>query len=443
MRLWICKAERCWARGLCLPEGWEWTSDPERADVIFYCGEGIPPPNLPQGSAGLWWLEVNEAPAGVSWQRVLEALGSDGLVKFTLRMRRGDEERERVLAVSGLRNRSLPNAWKVYRWKRRRVLEVALKWVAQVGAEAWWAQAKPRSSLTRSAAARPRPALWLNGLHRALVTAPRRLFFSSSPLHWQLILAPWQDGKVLWQEMQRIVPPHDRFWADPCLVEWKGERLVFVEEKVYAQGKGRIALLRLDAMGKTIEHTVVLEQPFHLSYPLVFEAEGEWWMVPESAQAGRVDLYRALDFPYRWVREQTLMEGNFVDATPVQFNGRWWLFCAVRDGSGAALEELWLFSAEQLSGPWRPHRANPLWMDIRQARPAGRLFRLNGEWIRPAQDSAMRYGHAVRLQRVLEWTEEVYREETREVLLPVPPFQAMHTFSVAGGWVMLDGWARS
>ncbi len=436
MRLWLCGSRRCWARGVQLPEGWEWATDAETADVIF-CGKGTPPPDAPQGSAGLWWLEVNEAPSGMSWQQVLEALGSDGLVKFTLRMRRGKEERQRLLAVSGLRNRSLPNAWRVYRWKRRRALEVALKWAAQAGTEAWWAQAQPGSSPIRTAA-RPRPALWLKGLHQALATAPRRLF-ASPPLHWQLILAPWRNGQVLWQEMQRITPPADRFWADPCLVEWKGERLVFVEEKVYAQGKGRIALLRLDAEGRVIEHTVVLERPFHLSYPLVFEAEGEWWMVPESAQAGRVDLYRALDFPYHWRWERTLLEGDFVDATPVQFNGRWWLFCARRDGSGAALEELWLFSAEQLIGPWRPHRANPLWMDIRQARPAGRLFRWNGEWIRPAQDSALRYGHAVRLQRVLEWTEEVYREETREVLLPAPPFQAMHTFSVAGEWVMLDG----
>lgn len=437
MRLWLCGSRRCWARGVQLPEGWEWATDAETADVIFYCGKGTPPPDAPQGSAGLWWLEVNEAPSGVSWQQVLEALGSDGLVKFTLRMRRGKEERQRLLAVSGLRNRSLPNAWRVYRWKRRRALEVALKWAAQAGTEAWWAQAQPGSSPIRTAA-RPRPALWLKGLHQALVTAPRRLF-ASPPLHWQLILAPWRNGQVLWQEMQRITPPADRFWADPCLVEWKGERLVFVEEKVYAQGKGRIALLRLDATGRLIEHTVVLERPFHLSYPLVFEAEGEWWMVPESAQAGRVDLYRALDFPYHWRWERTLLEGDFVDATPVQFNGRWWLFSARRDGSGAALEELWLFSAKQLSGPWQPHRANPLWMDIRQARPAGRLFRWNGEWIRPTQDSALRYGHAVRLQRVLEWTEEVYREETREVLLPAPPFQAMHTFSVAGEWVMLDG----
>ena len=47
---------------------------------------------------------------------------------------------------------------------------------------------------------------------------------------------------------------------------------------------------------------IVLDEPFHLSYPQVFQWQGAWYMTVESAGARRVSLYRATDFPLRWER---------------------------------------------------------------------------------------------------------------------------------------------
>ena len=53
----------------------------------------------------------------------------------------------------------------------------------------------------------------------------------------------------------------------------------------------------------------VIEEPYHLSYPFLFEFEGELYMIPEKARATRVDLYRCVAFPYQWELVKTLIEG--------------------------------------------------------------------------------------------------------------------------------------
>ena len=45
--------------------------------------------------------------------------------------------------------------------------------------------------------------------------------------------------------------------------------------------------------------SVVLREPFHLSYPQVFEWDGAIYMVPESRQDAAVHLYVAEAFPTR------------------------------------------------------------------------------------------------------------------------------------------------
>jgi len=45
---------------------------------------------------------------------------------------------------------------------------------------------------------------------------------------------------------------------------------------------------------------IVLDEPYHLSYPYVFEWQGDYYMVPESYQVNSILLYRAVNFPTDW-----------------------------------------------------------------------------------------------------------------------------------------------
>ena len=72
---------------------------------------------------------------------------------------------------------------------------------------------------------------------------------------------------------------------------------------------------------------VVIEKDYHLSYPFLFEWEGQCYMMPETAENRTIELYLAVEFPNRWTLDRVLMDGLYaVDATLVFHNGRYWMF---------------------------------------------------------------------------------------------------------------------
>ena len=140
------------------------------------------------------------------------------------------------------------------------------------------------------------------------------------------------------------------------------------EEYPYATNKGVIGCLAAgEALG---EPRVVLEESFHLSYPLVLRHKGAIFMLPEMSAACRVQLYRADPFPDRWLPDAVLLEDcRLADATPVLHEGRWWLFATANEDCGSSWDQLHLFHAPDLLGPWTPHAGNPVLIDAGAARP--------------------------------------------------------------------------
>ena len=189
----------------------------------------------------------------------------------------------------------------------------------------------------------------------------------------------------------------------------------------------------------------MLERDHHLSYPFVFEHDGAIYLLPETGEAGRVELYRAVEFPGRWRLDRVLLEGlTAVDATLyIEQDGLLWLFANVITGPGDR-GELWLHSAPSLDGPWRPHPQNPIVTDPGSARPAGRLFTRDGVLVRPAQDCSRRYGEAVVLCRVDVLTPDTYRETPIGRIEPdwMPGIEGTHTSTFDSRYECLDGCRR-
>ena len=234
-----------------------------------------------------------------------------------------------------------------------------------------------------------------------------------------------------------------RFYADPFPVVWRGRMFLFVEEFEHALGKGVISAVEFGPHGPLGRPQRVLERPVHLSYPNVFERDGEMWMIPESGAAGTIDLYRALDFPLRWTLDRKLVGGVFAsDATLVEQDGRWWMFATVQDGGGAFSDALWLWSAPDFRGPWTAHRRNPVLIDIATARPAGRMFRRNGALYRPVQDCRAGYGAALGFARVDRLDEDGFAQSVERIVRPGGadwPGRRLHSYNAAGGFEFIDG----
>lgn len=208
-----------------------------------------------------------------------------------------------------------------------------------------------------------------------------------------------------------IYPPPDRFWADPFIVSTTTGHCVFVEELPYATGKGHIAVLELDRDGTLLDSRKVLERPYHLSYPFVFEWKGSLYMLPESGQNRTVELYRCVAFPDQWVLDRVLLwDVRAADATLVKHEGWWWMFMTQETPGRSIHEDLYLYRAETPLGPYEPHSGNPVKTGMRGTRPAGALFAKEGVLHRPAQDCSRVYGEAIVLQRVDELSLNAFRE---------------------------------
>jgi hypothetical protein len=243
------------------------------------------------------------------------------------------------------------------------------------------------------------------------------------------------------ERLHCLVPPRDRDWADPFVVEHDGRRFIFFEELPYSAGKGHISAIEIGADGKANVVRRVLERPYHLSYPFVFNWEGELYMLPETEQNGTVEVYRCEEFPHRWTLHKVMLEGiRAFDATLLQREGRWWLFVNVAESGADPSEELHLYHGTSPLGPWTPHVANPVISDVRRARGAGPLFSRDGVLFRPSQDCSRRYGYAVTINRVDALDDSRYEETPVARIDPAwqEDMKCLHTMGAAGTLRVVD-----
>lgn len=242
-----------------------------------------------------------------------------------------------------------------------------------------------------------------------------------------------------------LLPPADRFWADPFPIARNGRHYIFFEEFIRRNGRGHIAVMEINADGTVGAPRVVLERPYHLAYPHIFEWRGELFMVPDSSQARGVQLFRCTRFPGEWTLETVLLEDiPATDATLQQIDGVWWLFTTIADPPAENYETLHLFHAETPMGPWIPHQANPVKIDVRSARPAGRLFEHGAHWYRPAQDCSIRYGYGIQVNRIERLDRHDYREQVTATIGPgwYPGLVGTHTLNHCPGMTVIDGRRR-
>lgn len=262
-----------------------------------------------------------------------------------------------------------------------------------------------------------------------------RCGFIAQPV--ESVLAGWSNTAAIhWFPEQ----PRGTFLADPF--GWQqGDTLhVFAEHMDYRSHHGTIQRWSFDAAGRLLEARPVLREPWHLSYPLVFAAEGATWMLPEANRSGGLTLYRGDAVLEHWRPELRItLDAAPVDATPLWHQGRWWLFYTPAGHKPARLHVAW---AERLSGPWHVHPRNPVRIDQAAARPGGRAVVVDGRVMLPVQDCSSTYGGAVRPL----WIERLDEGEfiaAPAAPLPLPPGagiygEGMHTLSGCGAVTLFD-----
>jgi|WetSurMetagenome_2_1015567.scaffolds.fasta_scaffold46594_3 hypothetical protein len=195
------------------------------------------------------------------------------------------------------------------------------------------------------------------------------------------------------------------FVADPFMVKDNNTWFMFFEVLNKSSQQGDIGLAMSDDGIVWRYARIVLDEPFHLSYPYVFKWKDSFYMVPESVGAHGVRLYKATEFPYHWTFVIELITGDFVDPSLIFKDGKWWLF-VLKPG-----DKLALYYADDLRGPWTEHPASPLITgDKTISRPGGRLIMFGEKIIRYTQMDSPSYGSALRAFQIDELTAKTYRE---------------------------------
>lgn len=217
------------------------------------------------------------------------------------------------------------------------------------------------------------------------------------------------------------------FCADPFLFRYKGENWLFYET-VTKEYKGVLGCFK-EIAGEWRQQGVVLAEPFHLSYPQVFEEDGHVYMIPESGDQGRgvVALYESTDFPRGWVKRQVLIQKPYADSSLLRKDGHYYLACYTNELGSA---ELW--HADKLTGPWTLH---PQSQNMNQSR---RLRRCGGSWLmedgrlyRIVQDCNGGYGKRVFKVPVVAITPNEYKEGDAMLMLDTNqhPQGRKHTYN--------------
>ena len=291
-----------------------------------------------------------------------------------------------------------------------------------------------------------RATAFILGSLKAKVAA-RLARMSIHPDHWRIgfrFTAGDETGRRLdWPASPYAFLRDDgaRYYADPFIFWHRGVAHVFCEEYPYAMQKGVISVFTISPDGGASPPRIVLERPYHLSYPMVIERDGAIFMIPESSANRTVEIYRAVEFPHEWRLERVLIEKvEASDATLLEHDGRLWLFATLSEAGSSSWDTLGLFHAQSLMGPWSPHAANPLLIDAGTARPAGMMFSRQGALIRPAQDCTRGYGSGLALCRIDLLDTEHYRQSLLTKLAPLPAWHAdgTHTLNAAGGLEVID-----
>lgn len=154
-----------------------------------------------------------------------------------------------------------------------------------------------------------------------------------------------------------------------------------------------------------------------MSFPYVFKVGDQYYMVPESVRGYGVRLYKAVEFPKKWVFDSVLINRQIADPAIFQYQNKWYLFGSPKFRAGDLTsvkvnDTLVLYEADELRGPWTPHPKSPvLRHDAHLTRPAGRVITVDGKLYRFAQDDDPVYGIQVWAIEITKLTPTEYEEK--------------------------------
>ena len=242
------------------------------------------------------------------------------------------------------------------------------------------------------------------------------------------------------------VLPTLRYWyADPVVTEIQGKQYLFAEAYDRFLNRGFLAAFELEISGDRIacsKPRKVIEEDFHLSFPLVFRHEDQYYLMPESCADNSLRFYRMGDTPFDWQLVRRIPMEDSVDTVVIRAEeGDYFL-----NTQEHPTEKLWgrqklYFAKDFLKDELEDvsHLLEDTGYQLTK-RNGGPVYSEGGCRFRVGQNCTEDfYGKSFSLYRILELSDKAYREEllctTEAEELPLEPYPAQyeltgtHTYS--------------
>lgn len=209
----------------------------------------------------------------------------------------------------------------------------------------------------------------MNQLKRALKMNPIRLLkkiFCFEEIY--TIAYRKRDGHTLLDsDLLRFdrIPYDDTFWyADPIVYTHKGTAYLFMESFDMRTQLGSIACARFEENGKLSEPRIIIQEQYHMSFPMVFSWNDDLYMIPETCGNRSLNLYRCRGDIWQWELVKSFpVEEELVDTVVTackqdfvqlhcsalhetdKFKNKWQKFRIFKDGEDFRLEADEVFNA--------------------------------------------------------------------------------------------------
>lgn len=206
------------------------------------------------------------------------------------------------------------------------------------------------------------------------------------------------------------------FQADPFLFV-KNEELFLFYELQCGFKPGKIVMIKTKDLECWTKPVIVLSEPFHLSFPFVFEDNGDVYMIPESEANDSIRLYKANSdlTSFTFVRNLMIQErndgmnGNYVDSHIYKKDGIYFLFTSYMR-NWELLQELF-YTDDLLNGVFHKHPSSPICISLEYGRNGGSLIDYKGKLLRVTQDCHKDYGDNISLHEIISLNTQYYEEK--------------------------------
>lgn len=229
-----------------------------------------------------------------------------------------------------------------------------------------------------------------------------------------------KEGKSIYQI--KCLKPYFRLnpttiVADPFLFVNKDTLYLFYESKQWLS-PGVLKMVCTKDLKNWSSPVVVLEEPYHLSFPWVFEEDGHIYMLPETGATNTIRLYEARnedltnfifvkELLYAPLDAQILM--GYGDSCINKIGDKYFLFTQLQYTD--RINTLELFVSDSLMGEYKAHPMSPIQHNQKLGRNAGSLMRFEGKLLRFSQDCTNLYGDNVSISQIEKITPTEYKEK--------------------------------